>query len=335
MAGALFYKFSNIFSLFIAAYFIAYIFEPAVNFFVKKNVKRWLAVTLVWFFVLNFFILFIFPVAFSFLKEISQIQIKFGHYNENITKSMVYVKKLEKKYQILSYVNKLGLSEKDFVDYFVTTSKKFLKITGNFVKANVMKIISSVMWLFMLPVITFYIMLDFEELNSYMKKIEFKGKKSLKSLFLQIEKEMSAFFRGQLLVCFFIGVLMGLGFYFIGIDFPLFLGMLAGFSNLVPYLGVFISTMAAIILAILKFGFSKALISAIVKILLLVVAVQTMDGMLISPKILSNSIDISPVIVMLFLFLGGAFGGVLGMLLAVPSLIVIKVLVKNVRIRFK
>ena len=126
-----------------------------------------------------------------------------------------------------------------------------------------------------------------------------------------------AFFRGQLLIGLIMGVLLALGFSIAGLKFGLALGLIAGLLNIVPYLGSILGLSVVLPLALFQpDGGSLGLVGMCVVVF---IAVQAVEGWLLTPRIMGRQTGLHPVaIIFAVFFWGHAFGGVLGMLLAVP-----------------
>lgn len=127
---------------------------------------------------------------------------------------------------------------------------------------------------------------------------------------------VAAFFRGQLLIGLIMGILLAVGFSVIGLKFGLALGLIIGLLNIVPYLGSILGLSAALPLALLQDNGGIGLVGLSLGIF---IAVQLIEGWILTPRIMGRQTGLHPVaIIFAVFFWGQAFGGVLGMLLAVP-----------------
>lgn len=128
---------------------------------------------------------------------------------------------------------------------------------------------------------------------------------------------VEAFFRGQLLIALAMGVLLAAGFSLIGLKFGLALGLVLGALNVVPYLGSILGLAVALPLAFFQAPDGGWLMVGLV--LLVKVAVQAIDGWILTPRIMGRQTGLHPVtIIFAVFFWGTALGGLLGMLLAIP-----------------
>ena len=121
-----------------------------------------------------------------------------------------------------------------------------------------------------------------------------------------------------------VGILTSIAMSLLGVKYALLLGFMIGLFNLIPYFGAIIAVIIAIIVTLLTGGFGQALLMAIIVIIL-----QQIDANIINPKIVGNSLKISPLLVIFAVTVGGAYFGVLGMFLAVPIVAVLKILITD------
>ena len=127
---------------------------------------------------------------------------------------------------------------------------------------------------------------------------------------------VESFFRGQLLIGLLMGVFLALGFTVIGLKFGLFIGLALGLLNIVPYLGTIIGLTVALPLAFLQVDGGWHLV---VLVLLVKLTVQTLESWVLTPRIMGERTGLHPVMIIVAIFFWGtAFGGILGMLLAIP-----------------
>ncbi len=125
-----------------------------------------------------------------------------------------------------------------------------------------------------------------------------------------------AFFRGQMLIGLIVGILYAIGFSIVGLRFGLAIGLTIGLLNIVPYLGSILGLCVALPLALLQPDGGLWLVGAV---FIVFVAVQAIDGWLVTPRIMGRQTGLHPVtIIVAVFFWGHALGGILGMMLAVP-----------------
>jgi len=176
-------------------------------------------------------------------------------------------------------------------------------------------------------VISIYLIKDSEYFRSLWNKIfalifgtSTAGNRIKETLFI-VDDTFKNYIRGQLLEAAIVGVLSAIVLQFIGINYALMIGIIAGICNMIPYVGPFAGTVLAVIMALLS-GQPITALWAIVGML----AVQQVDNNLLAPKIVGDSVGLHPVFIMLAIIIGGNVGGLIGMLIAVPVAASVKIL---------
>ena len=110
----------------------------------------------------------------------------------------------------------------------------------------------------------------------------------------------------------------------LGVKYGILLGFMIGLFNLIPFLGAIIAIVFAIIITLFTGGISQAIWMAIV-----VIVLQQIDANIINPKILGDSLEISPILIIFSITVVGAYFGIMGMFLAVPIVAMIKLLIND------
>ena len=251
--------------------------------------------------------------------------------NENLSVMFATIGSYIKRYnEFFDFINKRiaesGLSGdiKGYLSKAITQVAPYLSVSiGSVIKLSA-GIGSSIINTFIGVFISFYLLKDYEYIKSLylnyfsltMKESRFK---SINNTAAEINHIVSKFIRGQLLVGLIIGIISSIGLSIIGIDFAFLIGFTAGIANVIPYVGPIIGCIPAIIVGLL----SPDPIMALWAVLLLL-AVQQLDGAVISPKIVGDSMGLHPIFVIMAITIGGTIAGILGMLLSVPIAAIIK-----------
>jgi len=148
-------------------------------------------------------------------------------------------------------------------------------------------------------------------------------KSEVVSVVTQINGYLIAFFRGQLLVSMIDGAVTGIALLIMGLDFALLIGLLVAVLGLIPYLGIVLALIPALLIAFVQYNDWQHPLVVVVIFL----AVQNLDGIFIAPKIVGDSVGLHPLtIIMSVFFWSLLLGGLLGAILAVPLSATIKVL---------
>lgn len=129
----------------------------------------------------------------------------------------------------------------------------------------------------------------------------------------------------QILDAFILAVCLSLALTIVGMPYSLLFGILIGLFNLIPYFGATISCAVTIIFALISEGFTRALIIAIV-----ILVIQQLDANILQPRIVGGSLGIHPFYVLLAITVGGGYFGFIGILIGVPIMAVIKLLINYI-----
>lgn len=125
-----------------------------------------------------------------------------------------------------------------------------------------------------------------------------------------------AFFRGQLIIALLQGILFAIGFALVGLNYGLVLGFVLGFLNVIPYLGSMLGLGITLPLAYFQHGGGPVTLAAVLAVF---VVVQSIEGYILTPKIMGDRTGLHPMaIIFAVFFWGTALGGILGMVLAIP-----------------
>ncbi|MBU6234674.1 MAG: AI-2E family transporter [Alphaproteobacteria bacterium] len=186
-------------------------------------------------------------------------------------------------------------------------------------------ILSFFSFLFLMPIVAFYMMLDWPKLVARFNDLLPRGKApTVNTLMGQADQTLAGFIRGQLTVCMLLGLFYGIGLSLIGLKFGFVIGLLAGILSIMPYVGSGFGLLAAVGVAWFTTGDPVMVLSA-----LLVFAIgQFIEGNFLTPKLVGENIGLHPLWVIFALMAGGSLLGFTGLLIAVPVAAVIGVLVR-------
>jgi predicted PurR-regulated permease PerM len=172
--------------------------------------------------------------------------------------------------------------------------------------------------LLLVPVYTFYFLLEKQKIEGnwtdYLPLKDSPLKEELIFVVRSVNDSLVVFFRGQVLVALCVGACTAAGFFLIGLNYALLLGVLTGVLGIIPYLGVTLSIIPAVSLAVVQYGDWRVLL-----VLVVFAVVQTLEGLVISPKIIGDRVGLHPLTIIIAVMIGTTLlGGVLGGILAIP-----------------
>lgn len=176
------------------------------------------------------------------------------------------------------------------------------------------------------PVLAFYLLVDLPGFKERARLLVPKrARPEVVHVVSQVARVVGGFVRGQLLVALIVGVLSSVGLALLGVPFWLLIGLIAGFLNVIPFIGPFAGGFLAAVVSLVFRDMGTALWSVV-----MFTAVQQFDNHVISPNILKSRVQLNPVFILLALLLGGSIGGFFGLLVAVPVAAALRVVLGHV-----
>ena len=312
LAVVFFYFSRRVLTPFIIAFALAYLLDPVTDRLESLKISRTLAV------------LFLMVGVFLFVTGIGLLifpllKLQAEHLVHNLPNYIAIIQKW-----IYPLIGVVGEPEK----IQEILNRELLKVGELPLKA--VSSVTSILWgsvaglfnfilllanLVIIPVVMFYLLRDYDLINE--KILGFVPDRS-RAQVIRLVKEMdgvlAGFVRGQLMVGFIMACLYSAGLFFCGTPMSLFIGLLAGLANFVPYLGLVFGFVPAAILTfmhtqdwVLVFGVAGVF-----------AVVQGLEGMIITPRIVGEKIGLHPVAIILAVLLGAEFFGMVGVIVSVP-----------------
>ena len=203
---------------------------------------------------------------------------------------------------------------------------------------NALSAVTGIFEIFVALVVSIYILADRAKLIKFLKKLAsaiFKEEtyKNVDKYFNNSNEIFFKFIASQFLDAIVVGILVTIAMTLMGIKYAPLLGFFIGLFNMIPYIGAIIAVAISALVTLITGGLSQA-----IWMLIVVIILQQIDANIINPKIVGQSLKISPLLVIFAVTVGGAYFGILGMFLAVPIAAVLKILVEdyiNYRIKLK
>lgn len=311
--------------LYIPASRIEKLFEKSKRKFIKKK-ARGMSVFITYILAILLIILLvnvILPVVIdSVIELVSNFQ---NYWNVAMEKfSALPDESILKSKQAEDIVKSVGdsIQNIDFSQYISTD-----KITG-YIK-SVIGVASGIFDVFVSFVVSVYILLQRGSIMNFFRKLIMAifDEKTCNKMEKYVDSTNRIFFKfisGQIIDGIIVGILVTIGMSIIGVKYAVLLGFMIGLFNIIPYFGAIVAVAISVLITLITGGVSQTLIMAIVVIIL-----QQIDSNIINPKIIGNSLEISPLLVIFAVTVGGAYWGVLGMFLAVPVAAVLKIIIDD------
>ncbi len=307
---------------FVLGILFAYLLNPATNFLERLGLPRLLASLLivsVLIFLLIILLVFLVPVL---IQQVQQLAV-------SLPGELERLKNLATAFALAQFPEKAA-------EIQAQIDQAYSSLTGNW--SNLAPVLAESLWtqglalfnlisLFLItPLVVFYLLVDWHamttKLDSWLPRAH---RDRIRQLATDVNEAVSAFVRGQGLVCLILGIFYATSLSLIGLDYGLLIGAATGLAAFVPIVGWTLGTLTATILAILQFWPQATPVLMVVGVF---IAGMALDAGFLGPKIVGQKIGLHPVWLIFALFAFSYLFGVVGVLVAVPLAAAIGVLVR-------
>jgi len=303
---------------FLIAWLLAYITHPFVSFFQYKCHFKSRIISI-----------FASMLVFVLLGAVITVMVV-PSISSEVTKTQELIRSNRKSGQKIRYIPKAWV---DYIEKNVDMGEIIDTFTNEENLENVIKQVAPKLWslvsntfsvllsitiLFVIILYYIFISLDYESLSSWSNLIPQKHRKFAEALMADVEDAMNCYFRGQSLIALCVGILLAVGFNIINFPLATLLGLTIGFFNLIPYLQM-IGIIPMVALSFLKSAQTGQNFWIIFGLSLLVlVIVQIIQDMILTPKIMGKAMGLNPAIMLLSLSVWGTLLGFIGLIIALP-----------------
>lgn len=307
--GWLIYILRDILTLLIISALLAYILDPVATHLEYRGLSRALATTIIFVLIaagiFNIVYFFIPPL----IDELAALQTKL-----DTGATQEYVGKIKQfLHENLPFLSGVDIESK-VNDGLKTLTESFFAIVGN--------LVSIITTLVVIPFAVFFLLKDGQKMKKgLVSMIPNHYFEMTLNLIHKTDRQIGGYLRGQFFDALIIGILSVIALGVIGVKYFVLIGIFAGLSNMIPYVGPIAGASAAIVVSLVTGGSGISVLYIAVSF----VFIQLADEVLVQPLVVAKSIDLHPLTVIFAVIIGGEFFGLLGMLLAVPLTGIVKV----------
>lgn len=307
---------------FLVAAFLAYLGDPLADKLEEKKCSRTVSVIIVFLVLTLAIFVGIILVIPSIEGQVSSLAAKLpGYKTQMLNNWLPYVAE-----KLGIDANTLGAEQ---IKQILSAESKSMQTVVTKIATSVFgsgaAIISVVANLVLIPVVTFYLLRDWDEIVA---KVHVLLPRHVEPTTLRLVNEsdnvLGAFIRGQIMVMLCLSIIYSVGLGIVGLDLALLIGVIAGLVSFVPYLGFIIGIVFAGLASLLQFGD----ITHLVYVIIVFGIGQAAEGMLLTPMLVGDKIGLHPVAVIFAVLAGGQLFGFVGVLIALPVAAVIMVLLR-------
>ena len=299
-----------------------YLLNPIVDWMEKHKINRVLAISIV-FVIIGLFIIWGLAVAIPNLqRQVLNFAKNVPTYLEDADKVIndLVTKRLPDDFrpqleQVLSNVSSEA----------TMWASKISSQAVNWVSAFISSVSQVIVAVIIVPFMLFYLLRDGKGLRDYLTKfIPNKLKEPVGQVLSDVNKQLSNYVRGQVTVAIVVAIMFIIFFKIIGLRYAVTLGITAGILNLAPYLGSFLAMLPALVLGLIAGPVM------LLKVIIVFIVEQTIEGRFVSPLILGSQLNIHPINVLFVLLTSGSMFGIWGVLLGIPVYASAKVVISAI-----
>jgi len=297
------------------AILLAILLLPITNFLERKKVPRALANIIA----ILIALIFIGSIVYFLSSQISAFMQDLPSIKQHLADHWITVQKWISQ--------KFHFTRMQQTNFMVNAADK-IKNSGNGILGDtVISVTQAMMVLVLLPVYTFLILYYRGMIKKFFLSV-FKNEHEARVL--EVLKESRSIVQGYMIgLIIEMGIVAAInsaGFLILGIQYAIFLGVLAAILNMIPYIGMLIASIFCMLITLTN----STEITDIVGVLVILIVVQFIDNNIIMPKVVSSKVKINALITILGVLIGGALAGVSGMFLSIPAIAILKVIFDRV-----
>ncbi|WP_213016852.1 AI-2E family transporter [Desemzia sp. RIT 804] len=299
-----------------------YLLNPVIDWMEAKKIPRIYGITIVFLIILGLLIWGVTTLIPLIQNQLSSLVTNWPAYWNDISRQIDGLIRSEAFSQIQTQFQEFNENVMNTLSAQVNV---LLDSTFSGIGSVVGTITSIVVAIFTMPFILFYLLKDGKKLPVYLLKfVPTKIRAKTYRVMTEMNLQISQYVRGQLLVALCVSIMFWAGFAIIGLEFAATLGIIAGFLNIIPYLGSFVATVPAIVVALVDSP------SMLLKVLIVFAIEQIIEGRVISPQILGSNLKMHPITIIFVLLTGGKLFGVVGVLFGIPGYAILKIIVAHI-----
>ncbi|MCB4792723.1 MAG: AI-2E family transporter [Elusimicrobia bacterium] len=302
---------------FILSALFTYILSPYITKLQAMGLKRSISVCILY---TLFLFVFVGSLILFLPKIINEVTVLNNNLPQQFEKFQVVMKglqdNLEQKYPILK--------DKAVIETGIQKANEFLLSQVKEAPTIIMNLFSVFSLLVLIPILIFFMLLSGNVImQRIFNAIPSEFTETSLGLIFEIDEILGQFIRSQILESIFVGILSIAGYFILGIDYALILGIVSGLSNFIPYVGPAIAILPVLIIGFMKFG----TMSIIINILILFTIIRFLDDNVIKTILMKRTVNVGPILMIFSVMAGAELYGMVGMLLAVPVAAIIKTVV--------
>ncbi|MCM3413065.1 AI-2E family transporter [Metabacillus litoralis] len=308
-----FLMFKAIFIPFLISAFITYLLHPVIEKLHRTGMPRPISILII-------YLLFFGLLGYGFYKGVPVLVNQLRDLSENFPQfSATYNRWID---SIHDQTDRWPDGIHDRIERMFEQTEEWLALTIERVINSLRSLFDYVLLLAIIPFLVFYMLKDYDQIKKAGWYLTPRRWRNEAIQFLKdIDHSLGSYIRGQLFVCLIIGTVAFLSLWFFHVKYPLILGLLIGVTNIIPYFGPVIGAVPALIIA------ATMSTKTVIIVVIIIFGLQFIEGNILGPLIVGKSLHMHPIVIMLALLAGGEIAGVVGLMLAVPIVVILRVVI--------
>lgn len=305
----------------IIAVLFYYLLRPLVRGLCRLRIPKVVAIMIIYLIVLSLIAALIFWLGPQLYNQVLSLINSMPHLIKQLGQQL-------NDFQSSKLFVRMHLNDISYTDFTNRFSKNLTQMTtsiGNNILSIIQSITGTVLIAVTVPFILFYLLKDGEKMaRGMIKFIPEEHREKGMEILRDMDQALSGYIQGQMIVLLFDFVFIFIWYTVIHLNYSLVLALVILFTNVIPFIGSFIATIPAVIVA-----FIQDPVLAIY-VIVGVIVVQQIEGNVISPLVMGRKLDLHPLTIICILLVAGNLAGIIGMLLAIPVYAVCKVIVTRI-----
>lgn len=292
-------------------------FNPWTNWLQKRGIPRSLGILTLYLIALALIITTIALLVPPVSQQLSQLSDNFPVYWQSLTRQF---------FNLQQYSEQFGLA-KNVQDLFSSLQQGLDRAAAGFF-SSLVSFFGGLAAVIVTLVTTFYLVVEQNAIKKLLRStIPPQYQSFLFQLYSRIQQRLGWWLRGQLILCLIIGVLAYIGLLILGVQYPAILALIAGLTEVVPYLGPVIGAVPAVFFAFFQSPLKALLVIALYYI------IQWTENNLIVPKVMQRATGLNPLVVIVAIMVGVKVAGLVGVLLAIPAATILNIIFEELFVK--
>ncbi len=316
--------FEALFISFLIAGILYYLTFPFVDWLHHRKLPRPGAILIVYLLIISLLVVLFLAIGPILQAEFTKLAVNIP---DGIREIRQLLRNLEESAFVAGLLDLEALDIDNIVDSVAGTISRSITRIATSISSMIDFVTGIFVTVIIVPFLLYYMLKekDSKQITNFVNNLAPKDYAvNINNALAEINRLLSYYVQGLGIVCLFVGVLAYIGFLIIGLEYALLLSIFIMITNIVPFLGPFIGSIPAVIVGLIDSPLTMLLV------IIVIVIVQQAESMIISPQVMGRKLSLSPLAIILIVLVAGRLGGLLGIILAIPTFTVLKIIVSHI-----